>query len=110
MLTAGMLRYNAAGRVMVSAAAPQQFGDGATPLRNDGALCLANVNPGFYFGGIGLSASGALSATNVGPVAGYMRGIPFNAAGRMIIAATEPIAFYLAGTPRAANGAICVGV
>lgn len=105
MLNAGVLKFDAAGRIRNTTSLPTDF-NGGTPTR-DGLLAGSNgvPNADSFVAGIGYLAGGGLAATNATPVA-WAGGIPLTAAGQVCVDATGAgvIAYYNNGLPYDASG------
>lgn len=117
MLNAGVLRFDANGRIRNTVSAPTDF-NGGTPT-NQGLLCvvLSAAAPGGYAQGMGFETGGQMSAEGspsttiplqgglqqgsatrrtgvavVGTIAGYVAGLPVSAAGLLVLATAEAVA------------------
>ena len=105
MLTAGVLKFDEFGRILVSSAFPENF-NGGTPIAADGTLAAAlDVEPEVFLGAIGYLQLGRITnsvspllppegpltngdgqlAVDTGMPAYWYAGLPFTVAGRLSI-------------------------
>lgn len=95
MLTAGCLRFNAAGRVVsVPVGGVVVNFNGGTPTTSDGSLALSSQTPEAYLGGMGYRLDGKLCDTAVdaaGAIVSHNGGIPYTAAGKIAVGAGPPV-------------------
>lgn len=108
MLTAGVLRFNAAGRVVCTGEDPPVDFSGGVPLSATGAVCISPSAPDLFLGGLGYRNSTRLCA-GISPVIPN----PDNPLGRdsvggLALAETEPITNYWCGIPLTADGRVAV--
>lgn len=105
MLTAGMLKFDPQGRVIISALPPVQF-NGGTPIAADGSLSTdAGGLPNLYLAAIGYLTDGRLTDSN-NPLT--PRGGPLtNNQGQIRISNGLPAIWY-AGLPLTAEGFLSV--
>lgn len=100
MLNAGVLRFDAAGRIRCTLSLPTHF-NGGTPT-NQGLLSGNNgvPNAGSFLGGLGYLAGGDLAMFNAAPAA-YIGGLPVTAAGQLCVDATGTLTpnRWVAGIP-----------
>lgn len=111
MAVAGMLTFNANGRVRCTLTAPLDFGDGGTPIGPNGRLAVATVGGAIalLLAGIPFTANRRICVTLGGVPAFFSQSYAFDALGRVLFDTSEPIAFYVAGIPRTASGAVAAG-
>lgn len=109
-VVAGMLSFNANGRVQCTLTAPVDFGSG-TPIGPAGRLAVATVGGAIalLLAGIPLTANRRICVTLGGVPAFFSQSYAFDAAGRVLFDTSAPIAFYVAGIPRTASGAVAAG-
>jgi hypothetical protein len=111
MLNAGVLRFDAAGRIRNTSALPTDF-NGGTPTNQgllswvggapvafngglgyltDMRLVAANAAPVAWNGGIACSAASqvCVDGTGAGVITGYVNGLPIDAAGKLVLASAE---------------------
>lgn len=107
MLTAGVLRFNAAGRVVCTGEDPPVDFSGGVPLSASGAVCLSPSTPDLFLGGIGYRNSTRLCGA-VAPLVPGDQPLARDAVGGLALAETEPITHYYAGIPLVADGRVAV--
>jgi hypothetical protein len=112
MLNAGVLRFDALGKVRNTTVAGSEFNAGVEseqglvsvslntpqrwhnglPFMNNGALSVQNVGTVAYHsqGGIPINELGAVAIDTVGAVAYWNAGLPFTSGGKLAFAASEP--------------------
>ena len=103
MINAGVLKFDAQGRILTTNANPGPHFNGGTPVVN-GMLCVLNGPAVYYNGGFGYGIRGRVCATQSGA---NPQGPIVNGLGR-VRGTTDPPAFYYAGLPMAANGLLCL--
>lgn len=106
MLIAGVLRFSATGRVLITASLPGRDFNGGTPIAETGALAASAGDPETFLAGIGYDES-RLCARE-GTIVGDYGGLARTGVGSLALALTEPIAGYIAGLPVTADGRLAV--
>lgn len=105
MLVAGVLKFDAQGRIIVSGAPPVTF-NGGTPIAADGSLAAAiDVVPHVFIGGIGYTHRGRIcnSSSPLIPPGGVLT----NELGQLAVDTSPPVLSY-AGLPITAAGRLSV--
>jgi hypothetical protein len=107
MLNAGVLRFDASGRIRWTTALPLDF-NGGTPT-NNGLLAGNNAIPTRFVAGLGYVVGDGLAAFNSAPV-NWVGGIPLNANGQVCVDATGSavVASYVSGLPLTADGKLAL--
>jgi hypothetical protein len=109
MLIAGVMKLDAAGRVIAAVDGVPVAFNGGTPVTASGAIAAASTNPEVFLGSIGYITDGAICARNVAGQAGP-GGFARDSAGGLAYALTEPIAAYIAGIPVTTDGRIAISL
>lgn len=110
MLTAGCMKLDAAGRVLIAIDGVPVAFNGGTPVTESGAMAAASGNPEVFLASFGYVTDGAICARNIVPVSEGYGGFGRDSAGGLTFATAEPIASYIAGIPVTADGRIAVTV
>lgn len=110
-VVAGMLTFNAQGRVRCTLSAPSQFGGGGTPIGPNGRLSVATVGGpiSLLLAGIPVTANRRICVALGGVPDFYSQSYAFAADGRICVDTSSPISHYVAGIPRTATGAVAAG-
>lgn len=108
MLTAGCVRFNAAGRVIISLSGPVVAFNGGTPVNIDGAIVVEDNPPDAYVGGFGFKANQPICARQGLGNGTYIGGFARDSVGGLALALDEPITGYIAGIPVVADGRVAV--
>jgi hypothetical protein len=111
MLNAGVLRFDANGRIRQTSSASTD-GNGGTPTVQ-GLLSAANVSPEVQWNGLSFfqSGQGTLCGQGFGDITGHAPGgIPINSQGMVEVNPTDPIDHWNAGLPYTAAGALAVAL
>lgn len=98
MLNAGLLSFDAGGRIRCTTALPKHF-NGGTPMNGD-LLCIVSAAPTRFVGGLGYDVSGALCVVN-SAAEFYSGGIPI-APGNLVAvdgAGVSVPSHWVAGLP-----------
>jgi len=104
VINAGVLRFDALGRILTTTANPGAHFNGGTPIVN-GYLCTTPGPPAIYNGGFGYGARGRVCETQAILPA---FDAPFlNDLGE-VLGTTDPPAYHYAGLPLAASGRLCL--
>lgn len=105
MLTAGVLKLNAEGRVLIALDSVMTDFNGGSPLRADGLLLGADAAvPEVYIEGFGYLGSGAICVRALPPLGGGLIDPLRDEIGNLALALTEPIVGFTAGCPIVADG------
>jgi hypothetical protein len=104
VINAGVLRYDALGRVLTTTANPGPHFNGGTPILN-GYLCITPGPPIYYNGGFGYGIRGRVGETQAILPA---FDAPFQNDQGEILGTTDPPAYYYAGLPLSAAGRLCL--
>jgi hypothetical protein len=111
MLNAGVLSFDAAGRVKALSVAdfPAPFFNGGTPASTLKELVVAPVGSGYtpavWVGGLPYTVEGALVTDPVGAIIAHVGAVPLTANG--VAASTDQtVAYWSQGIPFDANGRI----
>lgn len=107
MLIAGVMRFNAEGRVLISVGNPVVGFNGGTPVDEDGFVVTSVPPPDAYLGGLGYLESDDICARSSLP-AFFSGPFAMDSAGALALALTEPISHYVAGIPFVADGRVAV--
>lgn len=107
MLVAGVLRFSATGRVLISSGLPGLNFNGGTPITADNTLAGTAADPNTYVAGLGYEET-RLCARE-GAVDGTLGGVfARTGIGSLALALTEPITHYIAGLPVTEDGRLAV--
>lgn len=105
MLTAGVLKLDAQGRIIISAGPPVDF-NGGTPIAADGGLATdAGGTADLFLAAIGYTNVGRLTDSNnplIGP------GGPITNENGSLRVSFDPPAMYYAGLPLTADGHLSI--
>ncbi len=103
MLTAGVLKFDLQGRILLSSKPPVNF-NGGTPIAADGGLAIAATGtaPERFLAAIGYLNNGALTDSN-NPLVPQGPGVATNTLGQVRIS-TDPPVYWYAGLPLTAQG------
>ena len=102
MLTAGVLKFDLQGRILLSSKPPVNF-NGGTPTAADGGLAVAaGATPQLFLAAIGYLNNGALTDSN-NPLVPQGPGVATNTLGQVRIS-TDPPVYWYAGLPLTAQG------
>lgn len=105
MITAGMLKFDPEGRVILSTSDPVTYG-GGTPIAADGGLSAAlDVVPDVFNNALGYFNNGKLTNSNNPLIPGA--GVLSNRLGQVRIS-TELPAFWYAGLPLTVDGHLAI--
>lgn len=105
MLIAGVLKFDAQGRIILSAGPPVDF-NGGTPIGADGGLAAAGgADPALYFAAIGYLDNGAITDSDNPLVP--QGGLLTNELGQVRISFDLPVLWY-AGLPLTAEGFLSI--
>jgi hypothetical protein len=111
MLTAGCMKLDAAGRVIITVDGVPVAFNGGTPITASGAMAAASANPEVFLASLPYVNNGAICARAVVPAgSGWSGGFARDSAGGLAFATAEPIAGYIAGIPVTADGRIAVSL
>jgi hypothetical protein len=109
MLNAGVLLFDASGRIRQTTSASTD-GNGGTPTVQ-GLLSAGNVTIETYWNGLPFfgNGQGTVCGESLGVIVAYAPGgIPINTLGMVKADPIEPIAYWNAGLPYTAAGALAV--
>jgi hypothetical protein len=106
MLNAGVLAFDAAGRIETTTALPEAF-NGGTPTKG-GALAYTVAVPSVRLAGIGYDSAGAVLLALNGAPTQWQGGIPTDDLGRICANDAAPIAYWNAGLPFTLGGLLAV--
>jgi hypothetical protein len=105
MLIAGVLRFDAQGRIIISAGPPVDF-NGGTPIAADGGLAADSVGlPNIFLAAIGYTAEGRLT-DDANPL--VAPGGPITNENGSVRISTDPPALWYAGLPLTAEGFLSI--
>jgi hypothetical protein len=111
VLIAGVMKLDAAGRVIVAIDGVPTAFNGGTPVTASGAVAMASGAPETFLGSLGYVSDGAICARQVVPAdPSGQGGFARDSAGGLAIAVSEPIAAYIAGIPVVADGRVAVSL
>ena len=109
MLTAGCMKLDAAGRVIIAIDGVPVAFNGGTPVTASGAMAAAAGSPDVFLASFGYVIDGAICARNIAPAnPSGQGGFGRDSAGGLTFATLEPIASYIAGIPVTSDGRIAV--
>lgn len=106
MLIAGVLRFSATGRVLITTSLPGLNFNGGTPISETGALAASAADPESFLAGLGYDENRLCAREGV--IDGDQGGLARTGVGSLALALTEPITGYIAGLPVTADGRLAV--
>lgn len=104
MLTAGVLTFDAQGRILCTLDPPDEF-NGGTPMLG-GLLCISANAPEVYLGGFAYATLDFVCSSQPGANENPNEPVT-DAQGRLKGTSNAP-AYWYAGLPFAANGLLCI--
>jgi hypothetical protein len=109
MLTAGCMKLDAAGRVIIAVDGVPVAFNGGTPTTESGAMAAASGDPEVFLASLPYVNTGGICARDVPGEVGQ-GGFARDSVGGLAFATAEPIAGYIAGIPVTADGRIAVSL
>lgn len=108
MLNAGVLKFDALGKVRNTTSAPADFNAGVG--FNQGLLSVDLNSPTRWANGMPFVASGKLSVQTAGAVVGHSQGgLPINELGAIAIDTVATVSYWNAGLPYTSTGKLAFG-
>jgi hypothetical protein len=107
MLNAGVLKYDATGRIRNTTAAPTERNAAVGCVQ--GLLSQAAASPVNIANGMGFTATGALAIDTAGAITHHAQGaLPMTAASRLAVAVNGTVAYREAGLPFSSTGRLAL--